>query len=161
MALVFTGLLTVAAPFVSGDAPLRIMPVGDSITRGTYMGGNTIANPLGGGWRKPLQDSLRAVGLDFEFVGELDYWAYGLDGVVDPQFFPKHHGLAGFSNTTILNGGVVPTPQEVLDAKGGNRDQRAWNSGLDNKQQSRCCAAYVRGKRIQCNCEGSPDPDDL
>jgi len=113
-----TGLLTTVVPFACGGAPLRIMPVGDSITRGTYMSGNTIANPLGGGYRKPLQDSLRAAGWTFEFVGELDYWAYGADGVVDPLFSPKHHGLAGFSNTAILNGGVVPTPQEVLDAKG-------------------------------------------
>lgn len=101
-----------------GATPLRIMPVGDSITRGTYMVGNKLANPQAGGWRKPLQESLRAAGWDFEFVGELDYWAYGADGVVDPQFWPLHHGLAGFSNTAILQGGVVPTPQEVLAAKG-------------------------------------------
>jgi len=118
LAVAVTGLLAVVVPAACGDTPLRIMPVGDSITRGTYLGGNTIANPLAGGYRKPLQDRLLAAGLTFEFVGELDYWAYGLDGVVDPQFFPKHHGLAGFSNTAILNGGVVPTPQEVLDAKG-------------------------------------------
>ena len=118
LSVVVTGLLTTAAPVSRGDTPLRIMPVGDSITRGTYLGGNTIANPLGGGWRKPLQDSLRAAGWTFEFVGELDYWAYGVDGVVDPQFSPKHHGLAGFSNTAILQGGVVPTPVEVLAAKG-------------------------------------------
>ena len=99
-------------------APLRIMPVGDSITRGTYRGGNTLANPLGGGWRKRLQDRLRAAGVPFEFVGELDYWAYGTDGVVDPSFSPRHHGLAGFSNKAIWEGGVVPTPKEVLAAKG-------------------------------------------
>lgn len=118
LAVAVTGLLATAAPGARGDTPLRMMPVGDSITRGTYLGGNTLANPLGGGWRKPLQDSLRAAGVTFEFVGALDYWAYGVDGVVDPQFSPKHHGLAGFSNTAILQGGVVPTPAEVLAAKG-------------------------------------------
>ena len=97
---------------------LRIMPVGDSITRGTYLGGETLPNPLGGGWRKRLQDRLRAAGVPFEFVGELDYWAYGADGVVDPSFSPRHHGLAGFSNERILKGGVVPTPKAVLAAKG-------------------------------------------
>ncbi len=97
---------------------IRIMPVGDSITRGTYLVSTGLANPLGGGWRKPLQDQLRAAGVAFEFVGELDYWAYGKDGVVDPSFSPRHHGLAGFSNKRILTGGVVPTMKDVLAAKG-------------------------------------------
>ena len=100
------------------EKTLRIMPVGDSITRGTYMSGNRIAGPSGGGWRKFLQDKLRAADEKYTFVGELDYWAYGKDGVVDQQFSPRHHGLAGFSNTAILKGGVVPTPKDVLKAKG-------------------------------------------
>ena len=98
--------------------PIRIMSVGDSITRGTYLGTEKMANPLGGGWRKPLQDKLRRAGVAFEFVGELDYWAYGTNGVVASSFSPRHHGLAGFSNKSILMGGVVPTPQEILAAKG-------------------------------------------
>jgi len=61
---------------------------------------------------------LRKEGISFEFVGELDYLAYGNNGVIDPQFSPKHHGLAGFSNAAIRNGGVVPTPADVLTAKG-------------------------------------------
>ena len=100
-------------------APLRIMPVGDSITRGSHLVvGNMTANPQAGGYRKPLQDKLRAAGFDYEFVGELDYWAYGKDGVVDPGFQPRHHGLAGFSNRAIRLGGVVPTPQMDLDRLG-------------------------------------------
>jgi hypothetical protein len=106
-----------ALPEATGVS-LRIMPVGDSITRGTYMGSDKLANPLGGGWRKPLQDKLRGAGIPFEFVGELDYWAYGTNGIVAPTFSPQHHGLAGFSNQAILKGGVVPTPKEVLAAKG-------------------------------------------
>ena len=52
-------------------APLRIMPVGDSITRGSHLVvGNMTANPQAGGYRKPLQDKLRAAGFDYEFVGE-------------------------------------------------------------------------------------------
>lgn len=94
------------------------MAVGDSITRGTYLGSEKRPNPLGGGWRKLLQDRLRAVGVDYEFVGELDCWAFGANGVVDPAYSPWHHGLAGFSNTAILRGGVVPTPKELLTAKG-------------------------------------------
>ncbi len=93
---------------------LRIMPVGDSITRGTYLAPSMIPNPDGGGWRKSLQDKLRAAGYKYDFVGELNYGAFGHDGVIDPAFDPDHHGLAGFSNSGILNGGVVPTDDAVL-----------------------------------------------
>jgi lysophospholipase L1-like esterase len=100
------------------ERPIRIMPVGDSITRGSYLVNSGLPNPLGGGWRRPLQEKLRGAGIAFEFVGELDDHAFGTNGVVDPAFSPKHHGLAGFSNQAILDGGVVPTMQDVLDAKG-------------------------------------------
>jgi alpha-galactosidase len=107
----------------SATRPLRIMPLGDSITRGSYLaqidGKPTgLPNPQSGGWRKPLQDKLRAAGAAFDFVGELSYAAFGRDGVVDPTFDPDHHGLAGFSNSGILIGGVVPTPADVLAALG-------------------------------------------
>ncbi len=108
--------------------PLRIMPVGDSITRGTYFArylegprvGQAIGrpNPLGGGWRKILQDQLRAAQVGCDFVGELDCHAYGHDGVVDPDFDPHHHGLAGFSNRKLIEGGIVPTLPDVLAAAG-------------------------------------------
>lgn len=107
-----------ALPSAPLGRPLRIMPVGDSITRGSYLGAEKRPNPLGGGWRKPLQDRLKMAAVDFEFVGDVDYWAFGANGVTDPTFSPCHHGLAGFSNTAILRGGVVPTPKEVLAAKG-------------------------------------------
>lgn len=103
--------------------PLRILPVGDSITRGSYLprkdaNAAGLPYPLGGGWRKPLQDQLRAAGIPFDFVGELRYAAFGKDGIVDPSFDPDHHGLAGFGNNGILNGGKVPTPPAVLAALG-------------------------------------------
>ncbi len=104
----------------------RIMPVGDSITRGTYLktysdgpyAGQAIGlpNPDGGGWRKILQDKLRSANINFEFVGDLNYHSFGNNGIVDPAFQPNHHGLAGFGNKNILTGGVVPTPLDVLDA---------------------------------------------
>ncbi len=107
---------------------LKIMPIGDSITRGTYLAAYTegpfagqaigLPHPNGGGWRKPLQDKLREAGIDFAFVGELDYGAYGQDAVMDSDFQPAHHGLAGFGNQRILDGGVVPTPLDVLAARG-------------------------------------------
>ena len=103
--------------------PLRILPLGDSITRGSYLAqkdGRAIGlpHPQGGGWRKSLQDKLRAAGIAFDFVGELNYAAFGRDGIVDPGFDPYHHGLAGFSNIGILKGGVVPTPADVLASLG-------------------------------------------
>ncbi len=107
----------------SNTRPLRILPLGDSITRGSYLAKNNgkstgLPHPDGGGWRKPLQDKLRAAGMAFDFVGELSYAAFGRDGVVDPQFDPDHHGLAGFSNAGILKGGVVPTLPDVLASSG-------------------------------------------
>lgn len=116
-----TVILSVAFSSVwaeNNGRPIRIMPIGDSITRGTYRGYTALPNKQGGGWRKLLQDKLRKEKISFKFVGELDYWAYGENGVLDPSFSPKHHGLAGFSNAAIRNGGVVPTPADVLAAKG-------------------------------------------
>jgi len=103
----------------SPTKPLRIMPLGDSITRGSYLAqqdGKAIGlpHPMSGGWCKTLQDKLRAAGIAFDFVGELNYAAFGRDGVIDPQFDPDHHGLAGFSNAGIIKGGTVPTPVDVL-----------------------------------------------
>ena len=103
----------------SNTRPLRILPLGDSITRGSYLAKNNgkstgLPHPDGGGWRKPLQDKLRAAGIAYDFVGELSYAAFGRAGVIDPQFDPDHHGLAGFGNTGILKGGVVPTLPDAL-----------------------------------------------
>ena len=120
-----------ATPGQTAAQPLRIMPLGDSITRGSYLvrheGGPHqgkpigLANPGGGGWRKLLQDHLRAAGVSYDFVGELSYHAFGAGGVVDPSFDPDHHGLAGFSNRQILAGGTVPAPTDVLAALGATR----------------------------------------
>ena len=124
LALVLPESLPAAEPTAAGGRPpLRILPVGDSITRGSYLAlkdGKAVGlpQPDGGGWRKGLQDRLRAAGIAFDFVGELDYLAFGRDGVVDPDFDPQHHGLAGFGNARILSGGTVPTPPDVLAARG-------------------------------------------
>ena len=109
-------------------ATLRIMPLGDSITRGTYFAryqdgprrGQAIGlpNPEGGGWRKLLQDRLRSAGVAYDFVGELDYHAYGQAGKVDQTFDPDHHGLAGFGNLKLMTGGNVPTLPDVLQNQG-------------------------------------------
>lgn len=115
-------------PFLApaSGAALRILPLGDSITRGTYLdryesgpyAGQAIglSSPNAGGYRKPLQDRLRQAGIAFDFVGDLSYYAYGTSTGPDPAFDPDHQGLAGFSNRKILEGGVVPTPKDVLAA---------------------------------------------
>jgi lysophospholipase L1-like esterase len=110
----------------NNPAKLRILPLGDSITRGSYLrqyrdgpykgGSMGLPNADGGGYRKPLQDRLRAAGVAFDFVGDLSYGAFRRDGTPDSAFDPDHHGLAGFGNTGILRGGLVPTPRDVLDA---------------------------------------------
>lgn len=121
-------VMAVSASSVASSAELRIMPLGDSITRGTYLARYEtgprqtqaigLPNPQGGGWRKLLQDRLRAHGVAFDFVGELSYHAYGSDGIPDPAFDPEHHGLAGFGNRQIMMGGKVPTLPDVLEHLG-------------------------------------------
>ena len=122
--LVLALWLTSSSVVVAEGQPLRIMPLGDSITRGSFLArygsgpfsGQAIGlpNEQGGGYRKPLQDKLRAAGVKFDFVGGLDYYAFGRQGKVAAEFDPDHHGLAGFSNKMILSGGKVPTLKDVL-----------------------------------------------
>lgn len=119
----FSASAPAASPAPQPRQPLRILPLGDSITRGSYLAqqdgkATGLPHPDGGGWRKALQAKLRATGIAYDFVGELNYSAFGRDGVVDPQFDPDHHGLAGFSNARLLTGGLVPTPPDVLAALG-------------------------------------------
>ncbi|MBL9134209.1 MAG: hypothetical protein JNK85_00005 [Verrucomicrobiales bacterium] len=98
------------------------MPLGDSITRGSYIAkradGSSIGlpHPDGGGWRVILQEKLRAAGIAFDFVGPLDNLASDA-----PGFDPDHAGFAGFSNAKILSGGEVPTTADVLRARGVDR----------------------------------------
>lgn len=47
----------------SCDAPLRVMPLGDSITRGS-------GSPFFTGYRQPLYTNLRGAGYDVDFVGD-------------------------------------------------------------------------------------------
>ncbi|MCQ2380659.1 MAG: hypothetical protein MJ025_07050 [Victivallaceae bacterium] len=103
-------------PALSPRKPLRIMPVGDSITRGSIFRPvpNGFATKLAGGYRRPLQKILAAAGVEYQFVGELAYWAYGEMGDCDPDFQRYHHGLSGFSNKGILEGGKLPPPDLAL-----------------------------------------------
>lgn len=84
-----------------------------------------LPNPQGGGYRKYLQDMLRAAGIRYEFVGQLTFGAYGKDGVVDPDFSPNHQGLPGWGCRAIMlgytqnNENTPPTLKDVLDSQGG------------------------------------------
>ena len=99
----------------AANKQIRIMALGDSITRGTYFTyDNGIADPVAGGYRKPLQKMLSSNGFNYTFVGDLRYWAHGKDGIPDPDFQTAHQGCAGFSSVNIIKGGVVPTPQDIL-----------------------------------------------
>jgi lysophospholipase L1-like esterase len=86
-----TGLATPVAAS-PGDAPLRIMPLGDSITVG-------VGSPGRNGWRADLQRRLRAAGVSADFVGsesqgtsgDLDHEGHGgwtierIAGIVDQR----------------------------------------------------------------------------
>ncbi|MEO5712562.1 MAG: SGNH/GDSL hydrolase family protein [Luteolibacter sp.] len=95
---VFTGfilLLFQIAPHASGQSPeVKIMPLGDSITRGT----NDINYPNGsipGGYRKELGIRLTNVGLPFDFVGNSIENAF-------PGMDPEHEGHDGYRTDEIL-----------------------------------------------------------
>ena len=85
-------LATASAP---GQTPVpKILPLGDSITRGT----NDIGYPNGdipGGYRRELGNRLNAAGLPFDFVGSLsDNAAPGMD--------PDHAGFNGARTDEVL-----------------------------------------------------------
>ncbi len=103
-----------AWPHVSGQ-PLRIMPLGDSITRGT----NDINYPNGdipGGYRRKLGELLAEQEVTFDFVGEkTDNAAPGMD--------PDHNGNNGWRTDQMLGGlntWLARDPQTVLLMAGTN-----------------------------------------
>jgi len=113
--------LSAIVPAARGaDNVLKIMPLGDSNTRGTYPrgAGPNSAEEGAGGYRYPLQQMLTAGGYQFDFVGSQTSNAVGESGlstwpssewIYDPTFDRDHHGCAGFSNTMLITGGTVPT----------------------------------------------------
>ena len=93
---------------------LKIMPLGDSNTRGTMVGGIG-PNPASigaGGYRYPLQQMLTKGGYQFDFVGSQTTNCVGEQGanpptswVYDPTFDRDHQGLPGFGNEGLITGG--------------------------------------------------------
>jgi acyl-CoA thioesterase-1 len=89
-------ILLVFSPIAAIGAPLRIMPLGDSLTAGGYNENGMYQ--IGGGYRVKLDSLLKQSGLDFVFVGSLEN---------GPGGFPNraHEGHTGF-RIDQLQGGV-------------------------------------------------------
>jgi lysophospholipase L1-like esterase len=149
-------LLSVAVLLLSGNvladsAAPRIMPLGDSITRGWY--GSTYR----WGYRKPLYDMLKNDGYDFDFVGS----------AADGNFpDPNHEGHDGWHADQILSyvGGWLTThqPDVVLlhigtnDVTGGDQNVNEVNGILNvidsyetgNNKQVTVILALIINRRI-------------
>ena len=100
VSLLFCSLITasfnVRASAQSGfvcTTPVKIMPLGDSITQGSHSGEN---NPrLHQGYRKYLWDTLNANGYSVDYVGGI------LKGQDLPNFDPWHEGHPGWTDQQI------------------------------------------------------------
>jgi lysophospholipase L1-like esterase len=75
----------------------RVMPLGDSITAGTY-GGTTPDVSIRVGYRKPLYDSLQSGGYPVDFVGTMTY-GYAVSG-----FDWNNEGHGGWTASEIVFG---------------------------------------------------------
>ncbi|WFE29074.1 cellulose binding domain-containing protein [Solwaraspora sp. WMMD791] len=95
------GLAVVAAPAASAATPVRIMPLGDSITAGP------------GCWRALVWDQLRRAGhTDIDFVGSASDGGscnYGF------SYDPDHEGHGGFSAVGIANDNQLPPWLDAAD----------------------------------------------
>ena len=102
--------LFVAVPAAWSQTAAKIMPLGDSITRGT----NDTNYPNGyipGGYRKNLQTLLTAAGFSYDFVGSKnDNAAAGMD--------PDHNGTNGIRTDQVLanlSGWLAVQPDTVVN----------------------------------------------
>jgi hypothetical protein len=86
----------VAAPEVS--ATIRIMPLGDSITKGTSSGVVPDNAAYWVSYRKYLWESLTAAGYDVDFIG---YQSHGY--AFDPPFDSDHAGYGGIRDDQIAH----------------------------------------------------------
>jgi lysophospholipase L1-like esterase len=89
----------VHAAILTPGVPVKIMPVGDSITEGKF---------TQGGYRKPLQDLLKAGGYSVTFVGKEDNGDPANDtGFSKGMANPNHEGYGSARIGMLLNGGTV------------------------------------------------------
>ncbi|MFY1632705.1 cellulose binding domain-containing protein [Solwaraspora sp. WMMB335] len=114
------GLVVAASPAVSAATPVRIMPLGDSITAGP------------GCWRALVWDQLRSAGhTDIDFVGSASDGGscnYGF------SYDPDHEGHGGFSAVGIADNNQLPpwlsaaNPDVVVMHLGTNDLWGGWQS---------------------------------
>lgn len=77
---------------------LRLLPLGDSLTCGTFWSEQGADGPgPQGGYRAALEHLLLAAGNDFTFVGDQCRWSAGMR-------HPRHQGLGGWTLRHILEG---------------------------------------------------------
>jgi len=76
------------------DTPVRIMPLGNSITRGVSSGVSDPAKQIS--YRKDLWDSLAAAGYSIDFVGTLTH------GQFYQGFDPQHEGRSGWRDDQLV-----------------------------------------------------------
>jgi hypothetical protein len=100
----FTGLLFCGHGFalagiINKGVPVKIMPVGDSITEGKY---------TQGGYRKPLYQMLKDNGYFVTFVGKEDNGDPANDtGFSAGMEDPNHEGYGSARIGMLLNGGTT------------------------------------------------------
>jgi lysophospholipase L1-like esterase len=102
--------ILVFSPVIPAVGATRIMPLGDSITRGWY------GSAYSWGYRKPLYDSLTTNGYEFDFVGSKT------DGIFPD---PNHEGHDGWRTDQILsqvNGWLVAYQPDVVMLHIGTND---------------------------------------
>jgi len=114
-------LIALACSFcASAREPLRIHPIGDSITQGgsTSKGGPELT------YRYPLQQALAGLGIAFDFVGGN---RKGLDASPWPASFdPDHDGYYG-RTTAQVRDLMAPIPSDVAIIDLGTNDANQWN----------------------------------
>ena len=90
---------TTGTPVITKGVPVKIMPVGDSITEGKY---------TQGGYRKPLLDLLKSNGYDVTFVGKEDNGDPANDtGFSKGMDNPNHEGYGSARIGMLLGGGTT------------------------------------------------------
>ena len=101
LVFVFTAVFTAEIPQVGATEalPVEIMPIGDSITRGSWTP-YSVRNDVPGGYRKTLFQQLVATGATVDFVGDKsDNAAAAID--------PHHNGNDGWRTDQML--AALPT----------------------------------------------------
>lgn len=110
--------------------PIRIMPLGDSITYGDTVADQEDPRPTGkrAAYRHYLWDNLTNAGLDFDFVGSV---VAGED--ILPAFDPDNEGHPGWTSYKLEDytyDFLAKSPPDVILLHIGTNDHRTSTSGV-------------------------------